>query len=138
MTAKALLLSLKPRYADAILSGTKRYELRRVRPRLDPDDLVLLYVTSPRSRIEGVFEVAGVLAAPPPTLWGMVADGAGIERRTFDSYFEGRNMAYAIEVKRVWSLLKPVPLTDLRSEAIAPPQGYHYLSPEQALAIIEA
>ena len=41
--ARALVLSLKPRFAEAILSGTKTVEVRRVMPRITVPTLALLY-----------------------------------------------------------------------------------------------
>lgn len=136
MSAKALLLSIRPPYADAIFDGTKHYEFRKVQPKVDPGDLVLVYVTTPRCQVEGVFEVGDVLALAPQMLWRKVREKAGISWQVFVNYFEARDTAYAIEVKRVWSLAAPVPLADLRSESISPPQGYHYLSADQAMAFM--
>ena len=40
--ARALVLSLKPRFAEAILAGTKTVEVRRVMPRITIPTLALL------------------------------------------------------------------------------------------------
>lgn len=126
MTGKALLLSLKPRFADAIFLRTKRVELRRVRPRLSAGDLVLVYVTSPRCSLEGAFEVERVLEAKPAALWGHVAHNAGVTRAEFMQYFQGSSMAFGIVIRRVWRFA-PLSLSTLRKAKIRPPQSYHYL-----------
>ena len=50
---RVLLLSLKPRYADAILSGAKTIELRRTRPNIKVPALALIYSTSPVRSLVG-------------------------------------------------------------------------------------
>jgi len=126
MNSSALLLSIKPRYADAIFAREKRVELRRVKPRVGPGDLVLIYVSSPRCALEGAFEVERVLEAKPSALWGHVSERAGINRAEFDDYFGEREMAYAIVVRKVWRLT-PVTLSTMRRVKVRPPQSYQYL-----------
>lgn len=126
MNGSALLLSIKPRYADAIFARQKRVELRRVKPRVGPGDLVLVYVSSPRCALEGAFEVERVMEATPATLWGHVSHNAGLTRCEFNEYFRDREIAYAIVVRKVWRL-PPVTLSTMRKAKIRPPQSYQYL-----------
>ncbi len=126
MNGSALLLSIKPRFADAIFARTKRVELRRVKPRVGPGDLVLVYVTSPRCTLEGAFEVERVFAESPTVLWRHVEKQAGVTKEEFDSYFSGRDVAYGIVVRKIWKL-PPVSLSALRRAKIRPPQSYQYL-----------
>lgn len=126
MNGSALLLSIKPRFADAIFARKKRVELRRVKPRVGPGDLVLVYVTSPRCTLEGAFEVERVFAEHPAALWLHVEKQAGVTEREFQDYFKGRQIAYGIVIRRVWKLA-PVPLSAMRKAMIRPPQSYHYL-----------
>jgi len=126
MNGSALLLSIKLHYADAIFARSKRVELRRVKPRVGPGDLVLVYVTSPRCALEGAFEVERVLSEKPSVLWRHVSHNAGIARDAFDRYFEGRDTAYAIVIRKVWRLT-PVTLARMRKARVRPPQSYHYL-----------
>jgi predicted transcriptional regulator len=126
MKGRALLLSIKPRFADAIFAKTKRVELRRVKPKVGPGDLVLVYVSAPRSRLEGAFEVERVFAEPPSKLWPDVEKQAGVTKAEFDAYFSGRETAYGIVIRRVWAL-RPVSLATMRKVQIRPPQSYQYL-----------
>jgi predicted transcriptional regulator len=127
MTGSALLLSIKPRFADAIFSRQKRVELRRVSPRVGSGDLVLIYVTSPRCALEGAFEVERVLEARPSVLWSHVAQNAGVSHEEFNEYFGDRAKAYAIVIRRVWRL-SPVSLSAMRKAKVRPPQSYQYLN----------
>jgi predicted transcriptional regulator len=134
MIGHALLLSIKPRFADAIFARTKRVELRRVKPRVQPGDLVLVYVTSPRCTLEGAFEVERVFAEPPLKLWQHVHEVAGITKEEFTAYFADCDMAYGIVVRRAWKLA-PVSLAALRKAKIRPPQSYQYLDPSTTIRL---
>lgn len=134
MTGNALLLSIKPRFADAIFAKAKGVELRRVRPRVSAGDLILVYVTSPRCALEGAFEVERVLEARPSALWQSVRRTAGITKTEFDDYYRGSKAAYGIVVRRVWKLA-PVSLAALRRARIRPPQSYHYIDAVKALRL---
>lgn len=125
---KALLLSIKPRFADAIFAGEKHFEMRKVRPRVEPGDLVLVYVTSPRCRLEGAFRVGSVLEMSPERMWPRVRSGSALSKAEFMTYYAGKTTAFAIGILEAWRLDTAVQLRELRSERIIPPQGYRYLS----------
>lgn len=129
--ASALLLSLKPRFADAIFSGEKRFELRRVKPRLAGGDLVVIYVTVPRCKVEGAFEVEKVIAAKPEKLWRAVQHCGGVTKAEFDAYFGARAIAYGIEIRKVWKI-DPTTLAAMKRLQIRPPQSYRYLDQSTA------
>jgi predicted transcriptional regulator len=126
MNDTALLLSIKPRYADSIFNGSKTVELRRVRPQIGAGGLVMVYVSSPRCSLEGAFEVAEVTAAAPAMLWRLVGKNAGVTREEFDDYFIGRDIGYGISIRRAWKL-SPVSLARLRASKLRPPQSYYYV-----------
>ena len=129
MNAAALLLSIKPRFADAIFTGHKTVEIRRVRPRLRSGDLVFVYVSSPRCTLEGAFEVERLLEAEPKQLWKSVAGRAGLTRSEFDDYLSGTDVAFGIVIRRRWQLAEPLHLKKMRKRRFDPPQSYQYLSP---------
>ena len=126
----ALLLSIRPRFADSIFTGAKTVELRRVKPRLEAGDLVVVYASGSTKGIVGAFDVAGVTAAAPGSLWRRYNGGSGLSKGEFDAYFAGASIGYAIKVGRCWRLAEPVPLQTLRKRraGFRPPQSYHYWS----------
>ncbi|HPA20711.1 MAG TPA: hypothetical protein PLU30_23385 [Verrucomicrobiae bacterium] len=136
MKHSALLLSIKPRFADAIFGGAKKFELRRIRPRVSGGDLVLVYVTSPRGVLEGAFVVEEVLAKPPDRLWARVKEHCGLDRSEFTEYFATARRGYAIRIGKTWRLRSSVDLSRLRRKRIEPPQGYRYLNHEEASGLI--
>jgi len=133
---KALLLSIKPRFADAIFEGTKTFELRKVRPKLVAGDLVLVYVTTPRCRLEGAFKVGAVLEMPPEKLWLRVSGKCGVTRAEFMTYYSEKSTAFAIGVAEAWQLETAVGLNKLRTEEIVPPQGYRYLTAGETASLL--
>lgn len=126
----ALLLSIQPHHAEKIFNGTKRVELRRVRPRVVAGDLVLVYVSTPIKALMGAFEVKAVVEASPRKLWQAVASDAGLTRGEFFKYYSGASLGFGIRLRKVWSLPEPVALTSLRRNwrSFRPPQSYQYLS----------
>lgn len=122
MVSRDVLMSIRPEYAEAILSGVKTFELRRRRPSFASGSRVVVYSSFPDQRLLGTFKAGAVHEASPEKLWRLVSEKAGITRRAFDEYFEGCEVAYAIEV-RAPRRLDPKPLR------FRPPQSYLYLRP---------
>lgn len=123
-----LLLSIHPRYADAILAGMKTVELRRQRPRIN-SGLALIYASSPRMELVASFRIAGIIAGPLQMLWQLVHDRAGVSRPEFSRYFQGLSTGVAIEISDVQTFVRPVPLSELRERwrGFHPPQGFRYV-----------
>jgi len=136
MKNKALLLSIKPRFADAIFSGVKRFELRKVKPKVTTGDLVLVYVTTPRAQLEGAFEVSEVLELTPTVLWRKVSKSCALSKAEFFQYYEGKEIGYAIGIQKAWHIMNSVGLHQLKAKRILPPQGYRYLAPSKVSSLI--
>ncbi len=118
-------MSIKPRYADAIFRGDKRFEFRRAIFR-KPVAVVVVYTTSPVSRVVGEFDIDAIITDTIEGLWKRTKHRAGIDRKQFFSYFAGRKVGYAIAIGSV----RRYPLSlDLSSNfGIRPPQSFVYLS----------
>ena len=129
MTQKTLLLSIRPQYAEKIFDGTKKVELRRVKPYVSSGDTVLVYVSSPVKALRGKFTVANVLEGSPEKLWYQVKDDVGITEEEYRSYFDGASCGFGIYLKAVHHMPFPISLSDLRKlwSNFHPPQGYKYL-----------
>ena len=61
-------LSIHLRHWEAIVDGTKRFELRRRLPSIVVGDRIYVYVTRPIRAVCGSFTVANILHAPPHAL----------------------------------------------------------------------
>lgn len=100
---KIALISIKPKFANKILFGEKRYEYRKVS--ISPDTThILLYMTAPVMKIVGVVEVNKIHEGAPSTLWEKTKKGGGITRKFYREYFSGKKKAFAIELGEVTPL----------------------------------
>ncbi|MBY0313268.1 MAG: hypothetical protein K2W85_14460 [Phycisphaerales bacterium] len=127
---RMLLLSVRPEFAEPLISGEKRFELRRVRPAIGPGDVVWLYSTQPRCALIGGVAVAAVHRQRVSTLWRRVRGKCGVSQADFKGYFAGLDEGYAIEVCAPTPLHEPLTLEELRRRVpgFSPPQSYWYLN----------
>lgn len=129
----AMLISIRPEFADRIFAGKKTVELRRTRPRVLSGDLILIYVTSPVKALMGICEVEQVITGTPEALWEELQDQAGMSAEEFESYYDGAELGVGICFRSAYRLATPLHLEVLRAKwpRFHPPQSYHYLSPDQ-------
>lgn len=135
--APALLVSVKPRYAELLLSGVKTVELRRVRPQIAAGGLVLIYASSPTMQMVGTGTVAGIATDTLDEIWRRCAGQTGLDRTTYDTYFAGRKLAVAITLDDVRPLRHGIPLAELRRRisGFRPPQSFRYMKQSHVLAV---
>ena len=115
-----VLLSIKPEFAEKILNGTKRFEFRK------GIFTVVIYATMPLGKVVGQFRIESILSDEPESLWKKTEKHAGISKQFYDSYYSGREKAYAIKIGEVERYKEPIPISALGSN-IKPPQSYLYL-----------
>jgi len=127
---RALFISVKPQYANAILDGTKTVELRRTRPNLPDGSLVILYSSTPTRAVVGWAHLAGVREGTPIEIWDEYGAAAAIEELDYDAYFDGTDQAFALELDSVVAAVQPIPLSVIRSIGIQPPQSWRYVPSE--------
>jgi predicted transcriptional regulator len=121
-----LLLSIKPKFANAILDGTKRFEFRRALFRRKGVQRVIVYASSPEQKVLGEFVIDGVLSLAPGSLWRRTRAYAGIDKQYFDRYFAGRQKAHAIKIRSAVRYRQPLDLKKDFGVARAP-QSFCYL-----------
>ena len=80
---RMLVLSLKPRFAEAILSGNKTIELRRVEPRIAVPTRALIYASTPTRSLIGQCVVHKVLRLPLATLWQRFGTHTALTHREY-------------------------------------------------------
>lgn len=127
---KYILMSIKPQYAEAIKSGEKTVELRRVAPSAHPGDIIVIYESSPVKKITSYFEIDSILCVSPKELWNKFGSSACISKKSFDAYFQAKKVACGIKIKNVSLFPSPFCLTDL-SETFTAPQSYRFITQEQ-------
>ena len=120
------LLSVKPRFAELLLSGRKTVELRRPKLSIQEGDELYLYASQPSSAIVGIVTCKEVVTASPNTLWLKYGDLVGVSREEFEVYFMGSSSGTALLVNHPQRLSNPWLLAGLR-EAVPgfhPPQSH--------------
>jgi predicted transcriptional regulator len=95
-----LFLPIHPQWAVAILTGSKKWELRRRRPSITSGDVVVLYATAPLQAVVGSFLVGEVLSGSPRALWESVRAGSGSTRSSYLAAFGDAPLLHAIGVDR--------------------------------------
>jgi len=135
---RILFLSLRPQYVDLILKGEKTVELRRQRPKVRGNDIVILYASSPVMSVLGTAKVNEVFRDSVKKIWKNFGAETGITRKEYDSYFDDTEDATAISLKSTVRLREPVPLTSIRNviDGFQPPQSFRYLSSEEKDALL--
>lgn len=126
---RAVLLSIKPKYADLILAGTKTVELRRSWPSNDIGVMVL-YSSSPVQRLVGIAYVDRVNEADVAGLWQLAHDhGGGVTQDELVEYFVGKKTAFGIMIKSAKTAQCSADPKEL-FPGFSPPQSYMYLTPD--------
>jgi predicted transcriptional regulator len=131
----ALLISIKPRYADLIERGEKRVEFRRRFPSDWSSGRAYFYVTSPVRALAFSARISAVTRAAPAQLWAPFRHLSGATRAAFDDYFAGAHTGVALLLEDVHRLASAIPLDDPRLQDLSfrPPQSLMVLPPASAL-----
>ena len=127
-----VLLSIKPKYAQLIKSGLKKYEFRRKIFKKAGASRVFIYSTSPVKKIIGVFDASVIHQDSPYRIWDIFGAYSGLSEEEFFQYFRGCEIAYAIEIRNLVTFEEPQDPCDYFLK-FTPPQSYRYFNPHQTL-----
>lgn len=121
-----VLLSIRPEYANKIFDKEKLYEFRRVIFKSHLVKIIIVYASSPISKVIGEFMVGEILSNTPEDLWKKTMNYAGVDKNFYDRYFAGRDVGHAIEVKNARRYRKPKELNDFNVKQA--PQSFVYIN----------
>jgi predicted transcriptional regulator len=93
-------LPIHPQWAISILTGSKKWELRRRRPSIASGDVVVLYATMPLQAVVGSFLVGDILSGSPRAIWECVRAGIASTRGSYFAAFGDAAVVHAIRVER--------------------------------------
>jgi type I restriction enzyme S subunit len=127
-----VLLSIKPKYAELIKSGLKKYEFRRKFSKKTGVGKIYIYSTSPVKKIIGAFEASTIYEDLPPKIWNLFGKHSGLSEAEFFEYFRDCKTAFAIEITNLVIFQEPWDPSDYFLE-FNPPQSYRYFNPQQEL-----
>ncbi len=120
-----VLLSVKPKYANEIVSGRKKYEFRKSIFKRENIEKMYIYSSSPVQKIIAIVDIDGILSDSPQKLWEQCHEDAGISKCEFFNYFKNYEIGYAIKISNILEFSTPIdPYID---EDFRPPQSFYYL-----------
>lgn len=134
---RAMLLSVRPRYAESILTGAKRVEIRRQRPGVTPGTPVIIYATKPLGAVIGTAIIDQVRQGTPTELWAHYQEEMGVTQDEFEQYVGDLTTAYLLLLADASRLPIPLTLSDMRESAdFQPPRSYRYLNHNTLRALV--
>ncbi len=120
-----VLLSIKPKFADKIIVGEKKFEFRKTRLSKDKVDDIYIYSSSPVKKIIGKVTISKILEGHPKKIWKICHKFAGLTEEEFFSYYDGKEIAYALAIENVEHFNEPID-PYIEFEGFVPPQSYCY------------
>jgi predicted transcriptional regulator len=128
--SNGLLMSIRPEYIKKIFNGDKVVEIRRKFNHKWSNRRVTLYSSHPTKAVMGYAIIQSVLSDSPDNIWDNYGSQLGCTRKEFDSYTDGLNKVFAIQLHEIQPYKTPMPLSQLSwflNEDLVPPQSYSSL-----------
>lgn len=129
---RCLVLSIRPKYVDRILAGTKTIELRRTAPDLEPGTKVFIYASTPVKALVGIAVLGEIVRYSPSRLWAKHGAQAGVTPGEYQDYFDGADAAYGLQLREITPASESVQLNEMRKIGMEPPQSWRYVSQDLA------
>jgi predicted transcriptional regulator len=120
-----ILMPINPKYVNLILSGAKRVEYRKIKPKRNNIDKMIIYSTSPVSKVVGEVEVLNILVDKPDEIWKLTQNYSGVSKTFYDDYYKNKEFAVAFMLGNVTIYDKAKNLKDIGINYI--PQSFIYL-----------
>lgn len=120
-----VILSIKPQFAEKIFEGTKKFEFRRSIFKNKKVKKVVVYASAPISKIIGEFDIEDILHQELDSLWKETMEFSGISEEFYFSYFEGKDLGFALKIKKTKKYNSPFCIKD--AFGIFPPQSFAYI-----------
>lgn len=126
----AILLSVKPKFADLIIEGSKLVELRRSIP-ARPVGTIAIYSSSPTQCIVALADVRKTIEASPSKLWVIAKEhGGGLTKAELLAYFDKKITGFALMLENVRVFAKPVSPKKI-FKLFSAPQSFKYLTSKE-------
>ncbi len=122
-----LLVSMKPKYAERILAGSKFVEIRKKFASKWVGCKAILYSSSPQKALVGEATVRSVNSGTPADIWSRYHAVVGCTFDEFSAYVGSAKQVSAIELDAVFPYREPISLAQishLLGEDLRPPQSY--------------
>jgi len=119
-----VLLAIKPKYAEAIYAGVKRWEFRKAPPPVP--GWIFLYESAPVSAITGKVFLGAKIQGMPDVVWGFartqktIGGSTGITQKVYNDYVGKATSVAACACFFAEKWPKPIPLPP----GVRPPQNW--------------
>jgi len=133
-----IVISVRQKFVERIVTGKKAAELRRRAPRIQPGCRVWIYTKAPEAVISICVTVDRIVTGTPQNIWRSHRSDLGVSLDEFEDYFGETETGCAIFFKQVKDVSPGVALSEIRSKSkgFHPPQFFKRLeegSPELKL-----
>lgn len=130
-----ILVSIKQKYVQKILSGDKTIELRKSRPKAKAGDVILIYTTRPVMAVTAIATVGEIITCSPGEMWNSYQTRLGISQSDFFEYYGASKLAIGIELNNVVKLDAEILLSAIKViyPNFTPPQTFKYINKYSAL-----
>jgi|SRR5690606_4480384 predicted transcriptional regulator len=127
------ILSIKPVFAEAIISGIKTVEFRKKNFKKDVEK-IYIYSSSPTKMIIGYFTIAEVIEDTPTKLWERFKSVGGIDKSGFFNYYNETEKGFALVIDEVVEFQNHIDPIEFIKNFTAP-QSYIYLEKSTSVNI---
>ena len=120
-----ILMPINPCYVEEILSGRKKYEYRKIKPKRNNIEKIIIYSTSPVKKVVAEVEVEAIIEETLEKVWELTKDYSGITKQTYYNYYKNKEKAIVYKLGRVKKYEEPKNLSEFGINYI--PQSFVYL-----------
>lgn len=93
-----ILISINPKYVEMILCGEKQFEFRKTAPEIKK---LYIYETAPKSKVVADVIVLELITGTLESVWKKTRKFAGMTKKEYTKYFEGKDVAYAYKLGKI-------------------------------------
>lgn len=122
-----LLMSMKPKFAERLLTGSKLIEIRKKFSAKWVGSKVTLYASRPLGALLGEATIKTVVCGKPIDIWNKFGSQIGCSWEEFAEYVSSADEISAIQLTDITPYREPIPISQishLLNENLRPPQSY--------------
>jgi predicted transcriptional regulator len=124
---RCLLISIKPKYCEAIYRREKRYEFRRRCPKINSSTLALVYESAPKQHISGWIKLSAPILGGITELVGLVGEDDPY-KACYGPYLSTASRPGGMLIEDSVKLGSPLNLREFLPQIKQPPQSYQFVS----------
>ena len=86
-----ILFSIKPEYVKEILSGRKKYEYRKIKPK-NRVDAIIIYSSAPVMKVVAEVNIEEIIEGNPDEVWQKTKNWSRTNKELYNEYFKNKNL----------------------------------------------